>query len=640
MGNRWRWSRRTVLPVALVLSAGLVTATMTIGVPVATGATATPAQVVGAAQSIDGFGASGAWWPNDLTHFSSTVQKQVADLLFTNSGIELSQYRYNIGGGGVGVTNGRTAAQTFLNADGTYDWTKDPGGTTFLKDAAVDGVPDLIGFVNSAPTAFTTNHQNCGGSIDTTQDAAYAKYLATVASHFVSQSVTLNQISPMNEPDSNFSGCGQEGMKVPAADRAGVIDAVGSALHDAGLNTTIIADESSMTSLLLSEAPTWLADPTAPSYVSTIAHHVYDFPSNSQLEKVAALGALNNKPLWNTEICCQTKLTGSFGSQYDPTITGGLSMANTIYTDMAYGGDSAFQWWTALSPKMGTCDPTTSTTCASTVGTSGSNDGLIYYDKNYSTNGDQNLYIAKRFYVLGQYSKYVRPGARRYAVTGTPSGVQVLAFWQNNAWTVVAANDNTTSTSLALNLGSGTLTPSGTYRTSATENMAGIAAPGISGSTITQSLPAESVTTFVLDSSGKPGSAGYTARELIGAQSGRCLDVPRASTTNGTQLEIYTCNAGSNQEYTLTTGGTITVYSGTYQRCLEGRGQSTTAGTAVDINTCTGASSQQWIAHPDGSITNAASGLCLDVISQGTANGALIDEYTCNGGANQQWNLS
>src|SRR5215207_9925171 len=56
-----------------------------------------------AAQRIDGFGASGAWWPNDLVRFPPRVQRHVADMLFSRPGIALSGYRYNIGGGGVGV---------------------------------------------------------------------------------------------------------------------------------------------------------------------------------------------------------------------------------------------------------------------------------------------------------------------------------------------------------------------------------------------------------------------------------------------------------------------------------------------------------------------------------------------------------
>ncbi|MFC5907132.1 glycoside hydrolase [Streptacidiphilus monticola] len=596
------------------------------------------AQITGAAQTIAGFGASGAWWVNDLAHFGTTAQKQAADLLFTSSGIQLSQYRYNIGGGGTGVSVAARAPQTFLNADGSYDWTRDPGGRAFLGYAAADGVPDLIGFVNSAPASMTSNGQSCGGSLGTGQESAYGSYLATVAAHFAAQGTAFDEISPMNEPDNSFSSCGQEGMTVAPAARAGVINAVGSALASAGLSTKVIADESSQTTQLLSEAPTWLADATAPGHVSAIAHHTYDFPSGSQLEQVGALGATNGKPVWATEICCQVS-GGGYGQQYDPTITGALTLVNSLYNDLAYGNDSAFQWWTALSSELG-CDPTASGSCATSVNSHGWNDGLIYYDPNYATDGNQTLYPTKRFYALGQYSKFVRPGAVRYAVAGSLSGVQTLAFRQNNAWTIVAANTNTSSTSLALNAGSGTLTPTASYRTSATESLAPVSAPNVSGSTLTATLPAQSVTTYVLSSAGQPGSTAPTGQTLTGVGSGRCLDVPGSKTANGTQLDLWTCNGGSNQAFTLTASGTITVYGGGSAKCLDGYQGGTAAGTVVDIYTCNGGANQRWVVHPDGTVTNAASGLCLDATGQGTANGTLIEEWTCNGGTNQRWTLA
>jgi O-glycosyl hydrolase len=600
-------------------------------------AAAGAAVITAPAQTIAGFGASGAWWVNDLVNFSPSVQAQVASLLFTTSGIDLSQYRYNIGGGGAGVTVAARAPESFLTSSGTYDWSNDPGGQYFLKAAAADGVPDLVGFVNSAPGQDTTNGENCDDEINTADDAAYGTYLATVASHFAAEGVDIDQISPMNEPDNDFSGCTQEGMEVPASERAGVIDAVGSALSAAGLSTRVIADESSETTQLLSEAPTWLANASAPGYIAAIAHHTYDNPSDSELEQVGGLGDVNDKPVWATEICCQISGGGGYGAQYDPTMAGALTMTNYIYTDLSYADDAAFDWWTALSSSLG-CDPETDSTCATTVNTNSTawNDGLIYYDPDYASDGNQTLYMTKRFYALGQYSRFVRPGAVRYGVSGAPSGVQTMAFWDNNQWTVIATNTNTSATSLSVNLGSGTITSSSAYQTDASENLASISAPTISGSTITASLPAQSVTSYVLNSSGAPGSGGTSAQEFVGNQSGKCLDVPNLSTANGTQLDIWTCNAGSNQEYTLAPSGEITVYG---DECLEAYEQGKTAGTIVDIYTCNGGANQLWQVHPDGSITNDESGLCLDVYGQGTANGTDVELYTCNGGTNQQWTL-
>ncbi|MFD9635332.1 RICIN domain-containing protein, partial [Streptomyces violascens] len=37
--------------------------------------------------------------------------------------------------------------------------------------------------------------------------------------------------------------------------------------------------------------------------------------------------------------------------------------------------------------------------------------------------------------------------------------------------------------------------------------------------------------------------------------SGRCLDNPGSSTTDGTQLVLWDCNGGSNQKWTALTAG-------------------------------------------------------------------------------------
>lgn len=53
---------------------------------------------------MEGIGASGAWWPNDLYKFPDSVKQNVANQLFSSSGMGLTSYRYNVGAGGKGVT--------------------------------------------------------------------------------------------------------------------------------------------------------------------------------------------------------------------------------------------------------------------------------------------------------------------------------------------------------------------------------------------------------------------------------------------------------------------------------------------------------------------------------------------------------
>ena len=138
---------------------------------------------------------------------------------------------------------------------------------------------------------------------------------------------------------------------------------------------------------------------------------------------------------------------------------------------------------------------------------------------------------------------------------------------------------------------------------------------------------------------GSTGGGGTTgALHAVGA--GKCLDDPNASTTQGTQQQIYACNGQANQAWTRTSSGQLTVTVGGATLCLDANGQGTTNGTKAIVWSCNGQINQQWTFNSNGTVTGTQSGLCLDVTGASTANGALVELWTCNGGTNQQWTLS
>ncbi|MEV0002160.1 RICIN domain-containing protein [Micromonospora sp. NPDC050980] len=132
------------------------------------------------------------------------------------------------------------------------------------------------------------------------------------------------------------------------------------------------------------------------------------------------------------------------------------------------------------------------------------------------------------------------------------------------------------------------------------------------------------------------GGGSQQGRQLVGGQSGRCVDVPNSSTGNGTQVQLWDCGGGTNQRWTATAGKQLTVYG---NKCLDASGAGTTSGTQVIIWDCHGGLNQQWNVNANGTITNAQSGLCLDANGAASANGTKIIIWSCNGGSNQQWTL-
>ncbi|MGV9619811.1 endo-1,4-beta-xylanase [Streptomyces tendae] len=130
------------------------------------------------------------------------------------------------------------------------------------------------------------------------------------------------------------------------------------------------------------------------------------------------------------------------------------------------------------------------------------------------------------------------------------------------------------------------------------------------------------------DSSEPPADGG----QIKGTGSGRCLDVPDASTADGTQLQLWDCHSGANQQWAYTDAGELRVYG---DKCLDAAGSGN--GAKVQIYSCWGGDNQKWRLNSDGSIVGVQSGLCLDAVGAGTANGTLVQLYSCSNGANQRW---
>lgn len=149
------------------------------------------------------------------------------------------------------------------------------------------------------------------------------------------------------------------------------------------------------------------------------------------------------------------------------------------------------------------------------------------------------------------------------------------------------------------------------------------------------SLPAGGQAARAITFFGLDGSGGTTTGPIRATGSGKCLDVPGFSQTNGTQTHTWDCNGQTNQTWTSTSTRQLTVYGGA--KCLDATG--TTAGSKVAIWDCNGGTNQQWNRNSNGTITSVQSGLCLDVTGASTTSGATVGLWDCNGRSNQQWQL-
>jgi hypothetical protein len=149
----------------------------------------------------------------------------------------------------------------------------------------------------------------------------------------------------------------------------------------------------------------------------------------------------------------------------------------------------------------------------------------------------------------------------------------------------------------------------------------------------------------------RPTLEGLESRQLlsnyylVNQASGLVLDDPGFSTSNGTLMQQYQLNGGSNQQWQFNplSNGNFQIMNAYSGKVLDDPGFSTSAGQKIQQYQWNGGLNQQWqclsLSNGNVEIRNAYSGKVLDDPGFSTSNGTLIQQYWLNGGSNQQWRL-
>jgi hypothetical protein len=156
-------------------------------------------------------------------------------------------------------------------------------------------------------------------------------------------------------------------------------------------------------------------------------------------------------------------------------------------------------------------------------------------------------------------------------------------------------------------------------------------------------LPPGHYMLFVIDSNGVPSIASTVQvaqatnpvmSPVQNAGSGRCIDVPAATTANATYLWTYDCNGTGAQALSrLSFDSSLRVLG----NCLDVPGRNFVSGQRVWTYSCNATDAQRWQFNGDSTVRPVvAQGLCL---AASTANGAQLMIANCDGSAAQRWNL-
>ena len=426
-------------------------------------------------QTLEGFGTSGCWWSQDVGTWDAAVREQAADWLFDREkGIGLTQYRFNVGAGDINEAQDPwRRVEGFETAPGVYDYSRDAGSVAMLRLAVDRGVNDVLFFANSPPGRMLKNGKTTGddkgeSNLIPGMEAAFAQYLVDIALHFREEGIPVRHISPVNEPQWNWtlSSNGQEGCHYTPDGVIAVAKALLAELDRRGEGMTAsLADSGKFwdKDYTLGLYKTFSTDEAFRGKLPHFAAHAY---WSSELDKkllATALRELGNPlPLWQSEWC---QMEGGKDFGMDPA----LVLARCVHEDLTILDCTAWQTWIAVTRYD-------------------YKDGLLHADPATKTVTDM-----KRLWALGNWSRFVRPGHVRIGATSPTDNLLVSAWLspQDGQTVLVVVNESTEVIAADLPEASGYTA----WETSETKDLAQVSM----GSGSSYAFPARSITTVVME---------------------------------------------------------------------------------------------------------------------------------------------
>jgi len=414
-------------------------------------------------QTVDGFGASITWIAGDLNRFSPSQQTDLLNTLYSTTQPSA----------GLSYVRGGTFLCEFNPSPGIYNWNHSLIQDEMAWMNRVKAAYGVTRFMASTwtPPAWMKDNNACSGG-GHLLPAYYSALAQTKVQWLQNARATLGievaVESVQNEPDLSPSYDSAQYSVPELADF--VVNHLKPAMTTAGLSTKIMVPEGSVYGGGPYFDSHWgyplLDNPAMRAAVDIMGTHGYGV-SDMGVPSQACLQY--GKPIWQTE-----DMDGR--GRYNGSITDGLAWGKEIAAALNTGHFSAWFYWWATSIYN-------------------DNGGLIFVNLSAAT-----YQVPKRVYVLGHFSRFIRPGSVVLASTSTDANLGVTAVRPATGTAAVVLVNSTKSAKTAnVSLqGLGTLPASVTpYRTSATENQAQLSPITLTGNTFTLTVPATSVVTVV-----------------------------------------------------------------------------------------------------------------------------------------------
>ena len=474
-------------------------------------------------QTIEGFGASGAWWSQKVGGWEN-AEKIIKYLYDKKEGIGLNIYRYNVGAGSKDDsvlindwtrTEGFINSVDFINNKITYDFSRDSEAQDSLRIAKKLAGNNLkvVLFSNSPPIQLTKNGKaycsysddlHNGISISNLDEKNYplfAQYECDVADYFVSQGYNVSEISPVNEPQLSWSETKDDDGKFSMEQEGSYYSPDELKLlykemliKSKGKSYGVSMFESATAEGLTSEGKNSdfvkyfneiYSDTTNKKNLKNVSVHSNWADAKSKKACRKYVDSVN--PSINISCTKYSQLISDTSSGISTlsnnnltaeerkgySIDFGVQLARVINEDLTILNATQWNWWTACSDGR---HP----------------DGLVYInDSNHN-----DIKLTKRLWCLGNYSKFIKRGARRVKITEKQKNLISSAFI-NPDGSLVIVYVNQTKNKMSVNIDTEGYSNYKVYETSENKNL-GLTKQGGFYSTKAILLPAQSVVSVIL----------------------------------------------------------------------------------------------------------------------------------------------
>lgn len=421
---------------------------------------------------------------------------------------------------------------------------------------------------------FTRGSQSNARRLRYSAYGAYAQHLNDFTGYMRNNGVNLYGISVQNEPDyaADWTWWTSAEMLRFLRENAGSI------------STRVIAPESFQ--YVKSVSDPILNDAAALANVDIIGAHLYgtsyaNFPYPLFKQKGAG------KELWMTEVYYPNS-SANAGDAWPEA----LEVGEHIHHAMVDAEFQTYIWWTIR--------------------------------RSYGPMREDGQ-LSKRGAMMAQFARFVRPGYVRVDATANPaSNVYVSAYRGGDTVVIVAVNKNTSSVSQQFTLANTATSGSvSNWLTDSSRNVAPQGALTMSNGSLTVTLPARSVMTFVTSVSGTTPSQSPSQSPSAS---------PSPSSGGGTGARVaYTMsswNSGFTANISITNTGTTTINGWTLSFALPS-GQSITSGWNATYSPAAGQVSARNVTHN----ATLAPGATVDIGFQATHTGNTTEPsaFTLNG---------